>query len=182
MPRIHVGTSNQIVESTGKLYNVELWNANIQMSSSVWDEDRLMSISILKLYNQCTVTLSVLQGDLAIPAVTPGPIESVPGTLDSALEDGVIPRRFLPANLQADIDNGTPNAYFKAFGVQGVHAGTGFSHELTIQHWPDGHPNESDNGKIRITYNNSTSDFTHADAGLDSSNSFTYLTDSNINE
>lgn len=181
MSEIQLGNSNQIVASNGKHYNLELWDAKIQMSCTSWTAgDRLVDIIIVKQYNVCTMYISKIKGDANAVAGVKGTIKSVPGTLPGADPSGKIPNRFLPANTQTDIDAGT-DGHHKTFSIMGNNKGTGFVNHLVINHFPVNDPNFDTSGQITIGYNASTQPFTHSDAGCDPT-AIHYITDSNINK
>lgn len=182
MPLV-LGNGNQIESRSGKHYNVEEWDAKIELQCDSWTGgNRFVDVRIVKLYNVCTFYISTIKGDAGSPVPPPnrGLIRSVPSVDPTALTSGKIPNRFLPMNTQTDIDAGNNEGFHKTFLIAGIDGGAGFAHHFVIQHFPLGDPNFGENGKITIGFNASNTGFPHTDAGTDPT-SIQYITNTNIN-
>jgi hypothetical protein len=180
MSGLVLGDSNQLIASPGNHYNVEHYTDILELECSSWAANKKVEITILKLYNQCTLHLSSVVGDSPVaPAGSPGTINAVSAsTYPEASTTGRIPNRFLPKHHPQDSTSG--DGAWKTFPILGTNNGGGFVHQLSIYHVPIDDPQSVNNGAVVISYNASTSEFSHNDAGTEPT-AITYLTDTNIN-
>lgn len=185
---LYLGNSNQLLSSDEKHYNIEEYKTCMQFSGP-WDIDKLAEIHITKVYNTCTMHISLIGGENKM-GTQPKIIKSVPYDLTPIDTEvypaqatknltGRIPSRFLPRNTASDIFFDTPDGggIIKSFPVSGIQNGTGFAHLMTIMN-DNRKPDET--GQIKFGFNMSTSGFTNKDASIQTQD-ISYLTNTNMN-
>jgi hypothetical protein len=185
---LYLGNSNQLLASDEKQYNIEEYKTCMQFNGP-WDIDKLAEIHITKIYNACTMHISVIAGENSMGTagkiiqsvpydLTPINVEVYPNQAPKNLT-GRIPSRFLPRNTASDIFYETPDGagIIKSFPVAGINNKTGFAHLMTIM---NDNRKPSETGQIKFGFNMSTGPFNNKDASIQTQD-ISYLTNTNMN-